>query len=279
MLSNAWWCTTTCLGMVRNYKPENLLSTKTTYMQPLKSVHRLPAGATKSTLDFSYDAVVEARKLGFDMFILPGNCTNFLQPWDQCFGAVKAHYSKLYAAKIMEDQGDKPLCRSEWVGLVDHAMWNACSDSKDLLKNAFKKTGLWPPDREVAKQNTQSLVRVPAAEDTADASGLAALWDAAHLAETEAALEVPRATRQVRANAEGIDRTRRTVRYEYAVTADQWVADKEAELATRRQAEEAKAKRAADRLQKQEEKKRRTEGRQQQGGSAPGTAKQHPWVR
>ena len=31
-------------------------------------------------------AINQARQLSFDVFLLPGNCTHFLQPWDQIFG-------------------------------------------------------------------------------------------------------------------------------------------------------------------------------------------------
>ncbi|KAJ9522964.1 hypothetical protein QJQ45_023763 [Haematococcus lacustris] len=44
---------------------------------------------------FSNDTKEAARVHGFDLVILPAQCTSFLQPWDQLFGSVKAQYQKL----------------------------------------------------------------------------------------------------------------------------------------------------------------------------------------
>lgn len=39
--------------------------------------------------------ITKAKELGFDVVVFPGKCTHFLQPWDQCFGAVKQRYKTL----------------------------------------------------------------------------------------------------------------------------------------------------------------------------------------
>ncbi|KAJ9523946.1 hypothetical protein QJQ45_022409 [Haematococcus lacustris] len=46
---------------------------------------------------FSSETRDTAAALGFDMLIFPGQCTHFLQPWDQLFSSVKASHGKMVA--------------------------------------------------------------------------------------------------------------------------------------------------------------------------------------
>ncbi|KAJ9534610.1 hypothetical protein QJQ45_002892 [Haematococcus lacustris] len=72
---------------------------------------------------FSNDTKEAARTHGFDLVILPAQCTPFLQPWDQLFDSVKAQYQKLLgqAAFLASFQGFDPT-PSQIISLVDTAI-------------------------------------------------------------------------------------------------------------------------------------------------------------
>ncbi|KAJ9514339.1 hypothetical protein QJQ45_012261 [Haematococcus lacustris] len=98
---------------------------------------------------FSNDTKEAARVHGFDLVILPAQCTSFLQPWDQLFGSVKAQYQKLLgqAAFLADGEGFNPA-PSQIISLVDTAMHYSVGFSMQPLQRAFEKTGLFPPDKD-----------------------------------------------------------------------------------------------------------------------------------
>ncbi|KAJ9516230.1 hypothetical protein QJQ45_001147 [Haematococcus lacustris] len=98
---------------------------------------------------FSNDTKEAARVHGFDLVILPAQCTSFLQPWDQLFGSVKAHYQKLlgHAAFLAGAEGFNPS-PSQIISLVDTAMHYSVGFSMQPLQRAFEKTGLYPPNKD-----------------------------------------------------------------------------------------------------------------------------------
>lgn len=115
----------------------------------------------------SLEGIQEAIDLGFDVVILPGNTTHFFQPWDQCFGAFRRAYADLYAEQMATAYSPK-LEKGAWLSLVDAALHNTFNKSPDLLKEAFQKTGLWPPSPEqtlkAAKACTQQETPKPAVD-------------------------------------------------------------------------------------------------------------------
>ncbi|KAJ9524508.1 hypothetical protein QJQ45_019533 [Haematococcus lacustris] len=125
---------------------------------------------------FSNDTKEAARVHGFDLVILPAQCTSFLQPWDQLFGSVKSQYQKLLgqAAFLAGGEGFNPT-PSQIISLVDTAIhYSALTINKDRrmsfrckkdprvgliyrecvgfsmqpLQRAFQKTGLFPPSKD-----------------------------------------------------------------------------------------------------------------------------------
>ena len=54
-------------------------------------------------------AIEAAKQLGFYILILPGSCTHFLQPWDQIFAPIKAHYVAVSSAYFEQHGWDTPL--------------------------------------------------------------------------------------------------------------------------------------------------------------------------
>ncbi|KAJ9524945.1 hypothetical protein QJQ45_005839 [Haematococcus lacustris] len=110
---------------------------------------------------FSADTKATAAALGFDLLILPGQCTHFLQPWDQLFSSVKANHGKLVAAaaKLPVSGGFRPTL-SQRISMIDSALHFSVGFSKEPLKRAFAKTGLYPPSKDqllaAAKASIQS---------------------------------------------------------------------------------------------------------------------------
>lgn len=96
----------------------------------------------------SVKAVETARTLGFELFILPANMTQLLQPWDQCFSCIKREYRELYKAYTTKN-GHKSLVEPVWLGMITTAYRNACAkNNNNLLRSGWEHAGLWPVDRE-----------------------------------------------------------------------------------------------------------------------------------
>jgi hypothetical protein len=93
----------------------------------------------------SLDSVDQARDLGFDIIIMPGQCTHFMQPLDQVFGTIKAQYSRLFTEHVGTAEGQVKLSKHVFLSLIDSAIHNAVTDKPAMLKDAFVKTGLFPP--------------------------------------------------------------------------------------------------------------------------------------
>ncbi|KAJ9526108.1 hypothetical protein QJQ45_009564 [Haematococcus lacustris] len=98
---------------------------------------------------FSADTKGTAAALGFDLLILPGQCTHFLQPWDQLFSSVKASHGKLVsgAAQFAGSGGFRPTLPQR-ISMIDSALHFSVGFSREPLKRAFAKTGLYPPNKE-----------------------------------------------------------------------------------------------------------------------------------
>ncbi|KAJ9520388.1 hypothetical protein QJQ45_000130 [Haematococcus lacustris] len=98
---------------------------------------------------FSADTKGTAAALGFDLLILPGQCTHFLQPWDQLFSSVKASHGKLVsgAAQLAGSGGFRPTLPQR-ISMIDSALHFSVGFSREPLKRAFAKTGLYPPNKE-----------------------------------------------------------------------------------------------------------------------------------
>ncbi|KAL4440096.1 hypothetical protein ABPG75_003097 [Micractinium tetrahymenae] len=87
------------------------------------------------------EALAAARRVGFDVFVLPGGSTDELQPWDQAAG----------------------MTRQQWIALLTAAQRRACASNPDLLKNAFRKCGLWPFNPEAVLGRLRAAVAAAAA--------------------------------------------------------------------------------------------------------------------
>ncbi|KAJ9519162.1 hypothetical protein QJQ45_007706 [Haematococcus lacustris] len=98
---------------------------------------------------FSAETKEAARRHGFDLLVLPAQCTSFLQPWDQLFSSVKAVYQRLLGQAAYEAgvNGFNPA-PSQIISLVDTAMHYSVGFSCEPLQRAFLKTGLHPPSKE-----------------------------------------------------------------------------------------------------------------------------------
>jgi len=92
------------------------------------------------------DAIKQAKELGIDILIFPGQCTHFLQPWDQIFAAFRKSYRELlmHLAVACESKGGIKINKTQWFGLIDAALYNTFQKTPDILTNAFKMTGLVP---------------------------------------------------------------------------------------------------------------------------------------
>jgi hypothetical protein len=94
-----------------------------------------------------------ARRLGFDLVLLPPSCTHFLQPWDKLFSSVKAKYGELMAAAAVHSGYDSsttdfkpPL--SQVISIADAALFYSVGHSNQPLQRAFSMTGLYPPSKQ-----------------------------------------------------------------------------------------------------------------------------------
>ncbi|KAJ9508527.1 hypothetical protein QJQ45_012062 [Haematococcus lacustris] len=97
---------------------------------------------------FSSETRDTAAALGFDMLIFPGQCTHFLQPWDQLFSSVKASHGKMVAGAAFHAgaEGFSPKLPQR-ISMVDSALHLSVGHSREPLKRAFAKTGLFPPNK------------------------------------------------------------------------------------------------------------------------------------
>ncbi|KAJ9511802.1 hypothetical protein QJQ45_022678 [Haematococcus lacustris] len=98
---------------------------------------------------FSAETKEAARRHGFDLLVLPAQCTSFLQPWDQLFSSVKAVYQRLLGQAAYEAgvNGFNPA-PSQIISLVDTAVHYSVGFSCEPLQRALLKTGLHPPSKE-----------------------------------------------------------------------------------------------------------------------------------
>jgi len=60
---------------------------------------------------FSHEAKEVGRRLGFDILVLPPNCTHFLQPWDQVFAPSSRRTARCSRARA-RSWAAPPTCRA-----------------------------------------------------------------------------------------------------------------------------------------------------------------------
>ena len=99
------------------------------------------------------EVVTLAMKEGLDMVTLPAHTSHALQPLDvSCFKPFKSAFRKIRDAWTLENKGKK-------VEKADLCQWTAEALDKALtaknIKSGFRKTGIWPLDKEVV---TSSLL-------------------------------------------------------------------------------------------------------------------------
>ncbi|KAJ9505473.1 hypothetical protein QJQ45_009485 [Haematococcus lacustris] len=152
------------LGAIHFYPQSSIILKKGTHMMdgrlfPKLFPKQIPGGVSRTNRAllvlgghasrFSNNTKEAARVHGFDLVILPAQCTSFLQPWDQLFGSVKAHYQKLlgHADFLAGAEGFNPS-PSQIISLVDTAMHYSVGFSMQPLQQAYEKTGLYPPNKD-----------------------------------------------------------------------------------------------------------------------------------
>ncbi|KAJ9510857.1 hypothetical protein QJQ45_027733, partial [Haematococcus lacustris] len=108
---------------------------------------------------FSSETRDTAAALGFDMLI-PGQCTHFLQPWDQLFSSVKASHGKMVAGAAFHAgaEGFSPKLPQR-ISMVDSALHLSVGHSREPLKRAFAKTGLFPPNTKQMLEAAASSIK------------------------------------------------------------------------------------------------------------------------
>ncbi|KAJ9515348.1 hypothetical protein QJQ45_006597 [Haematococcus lacustris] len=96
----------------------------------------------------------------FDMLIFPGQCTHFLQPWDQLFSSVKASHGKMVAGAAFHAgaEGFSPKLPQR-ISMVDSALHLSVGHSREPLKRAFAKTGLFPPNKKQMLEAAASSIK------------------------------------------------------------------------------------------------------------------------
>ncbi|KAJ9532476.1 hypothetical protein QJQ45_010504 [Haematococcus lacustris] len=109
---------------------------------------------------FSSETRDTAAALGFDMLIFPGQCTHFLQPWDQLFSSVKASHGKMVAGAAFHAgaEGFSPKLPQR-ISMVDSALHLSVGHSREPLKRAFAKTGLFPPNKKQMLEAAASSIK------------------------------------------------------------------------------------------------------------------------
>jgi hypothetical protein len=161
----------------------------------------------------SVDGIRTAKTLGFEVVVLPGNTTHFMQPWDQCFGAFRRAYSRLYTERSVTSL--QSLDRAAWLSLVDAALFNTFSRTPTLLKDAFRKTGLVPPSVERTLEAAQLCIEQKVPEPTVD---VASLPD-----DVQAELHVPVEHLQLQRSRQPQQHKRKMIKLDGFVTHDDWL--------------------------------------------------------
>ena len=95
----------------------------------------------------SVEAIKAAKRLGFQLLLLPGKTSHYLQPMDQIFVAYKARFSALRDEWLLTNP---KIDRVAWIGLLDCALANMMADKPKIVAAAFSKCGMYPPSLEVA---------------------------------------------------------------------------------------------------------------------------------
>jgi hypothetical protein len=132
----------------------------------------------------STETAAAAKAMGYDILIMPPQCTDFLQPWDQVFGSFQAALRHLTGSTRTEaadrDCSYNPA-RAEPFSLADYAMHASVGAGDGKLQRAFAKTGLWPPC---------SAAATTAADKTTTAPGEASLGGSKHPAPKRCRVDV-----------------------------------------------------------------------------------------
>ena len=88
------------------------------------------------------DVVKEAKRIGFDLFLLPSHMTHVLQPMDYFYGTVKrAYYKKLKQARALKPNEAVPV--EAKIKLWSEAM-NERLDA-EYVQQGYDKLGIFPP--------------------------------------------------------------------------------------------------------------------------------------
>lgn len=99
------------------------------------------------------ECMAKAEELGFDVLLLPGGLTAFLQLMDQLFGEQKAWFTRLRAVACAAGgwrQLTRPQQLKQWVEAKKR--WVAASTA-ERVKKAAKDIGIWPACKETALAN------------------------------------------------------------------------------------------------------------------------------
>jgi hypothetical protein len=160
----------------------------------------------------SLDGITEAIRLGFEVVVLPPNTTHFLQPWDQCFGAFRRAYSRLFTERFVTSA--LQLDKSSWLSLVDAAVYNTFSKSPHLLQQAFEKTGLVPQSPELTLQAAKICMQQEVPKPTVDKATLP------H--DLQAELHVPVEHLQLQRSRQPQQEKRKMLRIDGFVTQEGW---------------------------------------------------------
>ena len=104
-----------------------------------------------------------AKRIGFDILILPGGTTFLLQPWDQCFASAKRHFITERDRFLEAHPLGTGIDRTQFVRLWTGALKAAFAATPDLLRNAFKKCGIWPFNPDVVLVPLRAAVAAAAA--------------------------------------------------------------------------------------------------------------------
>lgn len=89
----------------------------------------------------SLESVEQACDLGFDIIVMPGQCTHFMQPLDQVFGTIKAHYSRLFTEHVGTAEGPVKLSKHVFLSLIDSAIHNAVTDKPACWRRPLSRQG------------------------------------------------------------------------------------------------------------------------------------------
>jgi hypothetical protein len=168
----------------------------------------------------SVEGIDEAIELGFEVVVLPGNTTHFMQPWDLCFGAFRKSYGRLFTERCSTSL--QALDRATWLSLVDAALHNTFTDSDSKsdhkrmrLKVAFQKTGLVPqcPEQTLAAAQLCMQQEVPKPKvDTATLSH-----------DIQAELHIPVEHLQLQRSRQPQQEKRKMLRLDGFVTSEGWL--------------------------------------------------------